>query len=155
VGLPPSPVEFSSHLHFYKLSYSWLLGMCHHSCLFQLACCEGFPLLPFGAQGAPPSLLCVFFVVIVYYSVVFLFCPGWGSVCPGGYAVLAQDCLWEYRMPLSSPCGPRLPKPSGCCHLAVAQGPSWFLCLMWSGEAMHRLEVWRSQSFASSHWFFL
>jgi hypothetical protein len=26
VGLPPSPVEFSSHCHFYKLSRSWLLG---------------------------------------------------------------------------------------------------------------------------------
>jgi hypothetical protein len=31
VGLPPSPVEFSSHFHFYKLSRSWLLGMCCHS----------------------------------------------------------------------------------------------------------------------------
>jgi hypothetical protein len=36
----------------------------------------------FGAQGALPSLLCVFFVVIAYYSVS-LFFPGWGSVCPG------------------------------------------------------------------------
>jgi hypothetical protein len=26
VGLPPSPVEFSSHRCFYKLSHSWLLG---------------------------------------------------------------------------------------------------------------------------------
>jgi hypothetical protein len=26
VGLPPSPVQFSSHLHFHKLSHSWLLG---------------------------------------------------------------------------------------------------------------------------------
>jgi hypothetical protein len=26
VGLPPSPVEFSSNRHFYKLSRSWLLG---------------------------------------------------------------------------------------------------------------------------------
>jgi hypothetical protein len=38
VGLPPSPVEFCSHCHFYKLFYSWLLGVCHHSCLLQLAC---------------------------------------------------------------------------------------------------------------------
>jgi hypothetical protein len=28
VDLPPSPVEFSSHCHFYKLSHSCLLGMC-------------------------------------------------------------------------------------------------------------------------------
>jgi hypothetical protein len=26
VGLPPSPVKFSSHCHFYRLSCSWLLG---------------------------------------------------------------------------------------------------------------------------------
>jgi hypothetical protein len=27
----------------------------------------------------------------------FLFFPGWRSVCPGGYAALAQACLWEYH----------------------------------------------------------
>jgi hypothetical protein len=71
LGLPPSPVEFSSHHHFYKFSRSWLLGMCHHPCLLQLACCEGFPLPSlFSSQGAPPSLLRVFFV-IAYYSVFF------------------------------------------------------------------------------------
>jgi hypothetical protein len=38
---------------------------------------KGFPLPPFGAQGAPPSLLCVFFVVIAYYSVSLFFpCVG-------------------------------------------------------------------------------
>jgi hypothetical protein len=26
----------------------------------------------------------------------FSFFPGWGLVCPGGYADVAQDCLWEY-----------------------------------------------------------
>jgi hypothetical protein len=29
----------------------------------------------------------------------FSFFPGWGSVYPGGYADLAQGCLWEYRIP--------------------------------------------------------
>jgi hypothetical protein len=38
VGLPPSPVEVSSHRHFYKLSCSWLLGVCHGSCLLRPAC---------------------------------------------------------------------------------------------------------------------
>jgi hypothetical protein len=143
-------VEFSSHCHFYKLSHSWLLGRCRHSCLLWLACLFtilwGISSLPlFGAQGAPPSLLCVFFVVIAYFSVFFSFFPGWGSVCSGGYADLAQGCLWEYCMPLSSPCGPHLPKLSGCWCLAAVREPSWFLCLMWSGDAMRRLEVWRSQ----------
>jgi hypothetical protein len=89
VGLPPSPVEFSSHCHFYKLSHSWVLGICHRSCPLQPACCEGFPLPSCGTQGTPPSLPHVFFVVISYYSGFFLFFPGWGLVCPGGYADLA------------------------------------------------------------------
>jgi hypothetical protein len=90
----------------------------------------------FGAQGAPPSLLCVFFVVIAYYSVS-LFFSGWGSVCPGGYADLAQGCLWKYCIPLSSPC-PCLPKLSWHWHLVAAWGSSWFLRLTWSRDAMHR-----------------
>jgi hypothetical protein len=93
--------------------------------LVYLQFCEGFPSPLFSAQGAPPSLLCVFFV-IAYYSVS-LFFPGWGSFCLGGYADLAQGCLWEYRVPLRSPCGLRLPKPSGHWPLAAAWGPSWFL----------------------------
>jgi hypothetical protein len=112
-----------------------------------------FPPLPFGDQGTPPSLLHVFFCCCcLLFS--FSFFPGWGSICPGGYANLAQDCLWEYLMPLSSPCGLRLPKWSGHWHLAVRE-PSLFLCLMWSGNATHGLGVWRSQSFASSQCFFL
>jgi hypothetical protein len=73
VGLPPSPVEFSSHRHFYKFSHSWLLGMCHCSCLLWPGLFiyssrrDSLPL--FGAQGTLPSLLCVFIVVIAYYSV--------------------------------------------------------------------------------------
>jgi hypothetical protein len=77
----------------------------------------------FGTQGTPPSLLHVFIVLIAYYSVS-LFSPSWGSVCPGGYADLAQPCLWEYHVALRSPCGPRLPKLSGLRHLAAAWGPS-------------------------------
>jgi hypothetical protein len=50
----------------------------------------------FSAQGAPPSFQHVLIVLIAYYSVS-LFFPGWRSVCPGGYAALAQACLWENR----------------------------------------------------------
>jgi hypothetical protein len=42
----------------------------------------------------------------------FFFFPRLGSVCPRVYAVLAQGCLWKYRIPLSSPCL-CLPKSSG------------------------------------------
>jgi hypothetical protein len=79
------------------------------------------PLSPLGVLGTPPSLLCVFIVLIAYFSVS-LFFPGCRSVCPGGYADLSQGCLWVYCVLLSSPCGPCLPKPSGCRHLAVAWG---------------------------------
>jgi hypothetical protein len=134
VGLPPSPVEFSSLRHSHKLSCSWLLGMHHCShplwpglaCLFTVL--GGIPLPLFRAQGAPPSFPCVFIVLIAYYPVS-LFSLGGGLVCPGGYADLATGCLWKYLIPLSSPCGPHLPKLSGRWRLA-AQGPSWFLCLM-------------------------
>jgi hypothetical protein len=70
---------------------------------------KGFCSPSFVAQGAPPSLQCVF-ILIAYYSVS-LFFPMWALVCPGGYADLAQGCLWKYHVPLSSPC-PCLPKPS-------------------------------------------
>jgi hypothetical protein len=76
-----------------------------------------------------PCPLCyVSFLLILLIIHFFPFFPGWGSVCPGGYADLAQGCLWEYRVLLSSLCGPRLPKPSGCWLLVVAW-ESWFLHL--------------------------
>jgi hypothetical protein len=159
VGLPSSPVEFSSHRHFYKLSCSWLLGGCCHSCLLQPAYLqfhEGFPFPTLRRSGHPPSLLHVSFVVVVcsgFFSLS-LFFPWVGLVCPESYADLAQGCLREYWMPPSSPCVLNLPKQSGSWHLAVRE-PSWFLHLTWSGDALCRLGVWRSQSFASSQWFFL
>jgi hypothetical protein len=112
VVFPPSPVEFSSHRHFYKLSRSWLLGVCHHSCLLPPAYCEGFP-LPSSLLLRAPGLLamCLFCCYCLLLRFFFLFFPGWGLVCPGGYADLAQGCLWEYCMLLSSPCGLHLPKP--------------------------------------------
>jgi hypothetical protein len=82
--------------------------LCRPACLFQFTLS--------GAEGAPPSLLHVFFFFsAVYYSVWFFssFFPGWGSVCPGGYADLFQGCLWEYCMPLSSPGGLLLPSRIG------------------------------------------
>jgi hypothetical protein len=108
----------------------------------------GLPLPHFGAQGAPPYLPHVFFLLLLIIQFFFFF-PWVGSVWPGGYADLAQGCLWEYRAPLSLPCGLRLPQRFGCWHLA-AREPSWFLHLMQSGNAMHGVGVWRSQSFASS-----
>jgi hypothetical protein len=50
----------------------------------------------FGAQCAPPSFPHVFILLIAYLSVS-LFFSRWRSVFPGGYAALAQACLWEYH----------------------------------------------------------
>jgi hypothetical protein len=52
-------------------------------------------------------LLRVFFLLLllIIQFGFFSFFPGWGLVCPGGYADLAQGCLWEYCMLLSSPAG--------------------------------------------------
>jgi hypothetical protein len=90
VGLPPSPVEFSSHLHFYKLSHSWLLGMCLCSCLLQLACCEEFPLPALRCSGCPTLFAtCLFCCYCLLFRVFFPFFPWWRSVCPGSYVDLA------------------------------------------------------------------
>jgi hypothetical protein len=111
--------------------------------LFIYSSVRDFPSPLFYAQGAPPSLLCVFFV-IAYFSVSFF--PWVGVVCPGGYA---QGCLWE----TPSPCGLCLLQWSGCWHLSVAWEPSWFLHLMW------RCYAWaggvEESNFTSSWWFFL
>jgi hypothetical protein len=96
MGLPHSPVEFSSHRHFYKLSCSWLLGVCCCSCLLQPACCEEFP-LPTSLVLRVPCPLCYVSFLLLLLIIQFFspFFPRWGSICPGGFADLAQDCLWE------------------------------------------------------------
>jgi hypothetical protein len=55
--------------------------------LFIYSSRRDFPSLLFGAQGAPPSLLCVFIVLIAYYSVS-LFSPG------GGWSVQGAMLIW-------------------------------------------------------------
>jgi hypothetical protein len=57
---------------------------------------EGFP-SPNLWRSVRPTL----FPVCLYCSycllLSFSFFPGWRLVCPGGYAALAQACLWEYH----------------------------------------------------------
>jgi hypothetical protein len=57
---------------------------------------KGFP-SPNLRRSVCPTL----FPMCLYCSycllVSFSFFPGWRSVCPGGYAALAQGCLWEYH----------------------------------------------------------
>jgi hypothetical protein len=56
--------------------------------LVYLQFCEGLPLPHFGSQGALPSLLHVFFVVIAYFSVFFLFS------LDGGWSVQGAMLIW-------------------------------------------------------------
>jgi hypothetical protein len=129
VGLPHSPVEFSFHHHFYKLSHSWLLGRGRHSCLLCLACL--FIVLwgvapPLSSALRAPCPLCyVSFFVVVYYSVCFFFSFSLG----GGQPVQGAMLIW-----------PRVVCGSTACRLAhlvvcfcragrsclAAWEPSWF-----------------------------
>jgi hypothetical protein len=54
--------------------------------LVYLQFCEGFPSPLFSTQGAPPSLLCVFYVVTAYYSVS-LFSLGGGRFVQGAMLI--------------------------------------------------------------------
>jgi hypothetical protein len=124
--------------------------MCHHSCLLQPAC-EGFPLPCSSAFSTPRPLATCLFCCYCLSFICFSFFPGWGSVCPGGYADLSQGVLGAaYLLTWWS----ASPKQVRSWRLA-AQQPSWFLCLTWPGDTMRGLEVWRCQSFASSWWYFL
>jgi hypothetical protein len=82
--------------------------------------------------------------------VSFSFFPRWRSVCPGAMLLWPRLICGSTVVPWSSP-GLCLPKPSGRGRL-VARGPFWFLYLMWSGDSLCWLEVWRGQSYASSQW---
>jgi hypothetical protein len=72
-----------------------------------------------GRDSPPPSvlwapfLLCYVSLLFLLLIIQFLFFPRVGVCLSRVYADLVQGCLWEYRIPLSSPCGPHLPKPSG------------------------------------------
>jgi hypothetical protein len=84
-----------------------LLGVCRHSCLLWPAClqfCEWFPSPP-SVLRAPRPLCYRSFCCCLLSLVFFSFFPWCGLVCPGCYADLAQGCLWEYCVPLSSPGG--------------------------------------------------
>jgi hypothetical protein len=85
-----------------------------------------FPTLTLQCSEHPALFaMCLFCCYCLLFS--FSFFPGWRLVCAGGYADLAQGCL--YCIPLNSLCGPHLSKPSGCWHLAAVWEPSWFLHL--------------------------
>jgi hypothetical protein len=143
VGLPPSPVQFSSHHHFMSFPAPdyWVVLPLLPATMFVYSSCGklvfppllwSFPPFPgsFPAPGcwacapaptraSPACPACLFTVPgripfpqssslrepyplshtsLLFLLLIsqFLFFPQVQSVCPGGYAALAQACLWEY-----------------------------------------------------------
>jgi hypothetical protein len=155
----PSPVELSTGQPLLQaFPAPNLLGRGHHSCLLWPAClftvlmCER-PSPLSGALGAGPSLLYVFFVsaacLLFSFGVFKKFFPWVGVSLSRGLADLSQGVLRAaYLLTWWSP-------KQGRSWRLVVQEHSWFLHLMWSGDAVCGLGVWRCWSFASSWWFFL
>jgi hypothetical protein len=115
-------------------------------CMVRLKECPSCSLQSSGRLAL--FVMCLFFFSAACLLIFFLF-PGLGSVCPGGYADLSPGVLHAaYLLPWWSP------KQGRSWHLAVRE-PFWFLHLMWRGDAMCGLGVWRCWSFVSSWWFFL
>jgi hypothetical protein len=102
VGLPSSPVEFSSLRHSHTLSRSWLLGACpcsrqSLSGLPGLSCLGGkIPFPQSSALSAPHPLSCVSLLFLLLIT-QFLFFPRVGGPSVQGLCSLAQACLWEYH----------------------------------------------------------
>jgi hypothetical protein len=57
---------------------------------------EGFP-SPNLRCSVHPTLFPACLICSYCLLLSFSFSPGWRSVCPGGYAAVAQACLWEYH----------------------------------------------------------
>jgi hypothetical protein len=111
---------------------------------------EGFPSPNLWHSGHPtlfPASLYCSYCLLLSFS----FFPRWRSVCPGGYADLAQACLREY----CSTAKLTLSKSSQAVWVRASDSLEALLVspLMWIGDALHQLEVWRGQSFVSS-WLF-
>jgi hypothetical protein len=64
--------------------------------LFIYSSVRDSPPAPLALRVPHPLSYCLYCSYCLLLSFSFFF-PGWGSVCPGGYADLAQGCLWEYR----------------------------------------------------------
>jgi hypothetical protein len=116
--------------------------VCHCLCLLQPACLFTVPweiAPPLPSVLRAPHPLCYMSFFLVAYSVFFFF-PWVGVSLSKGYIDLAQGCLWEYCMPLSSPGGLHLPKMSvweltsgGMGALLVSPFDVKWECYVWAG----------------------
>jgi hypothetical protein len=157
---PPFPLVLSSHSHFYKLSHSKVAGQVmtllpSPASLFIYSSVRDCPSPPLWLSWHP-ALFVIFFLLLLLLCIkliLFSFLPEWESVCPGAMLIWhrvvcgSTTCRFTHLVVCFSRAGTSW-------HLVV-QEPSWFLHLLWSGDAMRGLGVWRSWDFDSSRWFFL
>jgi hypothetical protein len=101
-----------------------------------------------------PHPLCYMSLLLLLITQFLFFFPWVGVGLSRGLCLSGPGLSVEYCVLLISPCGPHLPKLSGRWHLVAAQGPSWFLHLMGSGDTLYRLEVWRGSKFCLFSVFF-
>jgi hypothetical protein len=148
VPLPCSPVEPSSQ-HCYKLSCSKVAGQVlpllpSPASLFIYSSMRDCSSPLFSAQGTLPSLLHVFLLLLLFIIQFFPLFPWVGGQSVQGAMLIC----------------PRVVCGSTACHLAhlmvcfsqadrswhlAAWEPSWFLHLLWNGDAMCGLGVWQCQ----------
>jgi hypothetical protein len=133
MALPPFPVEFSSHCHFYKLSCSKVAGwvpplLPSPARLFIYSSMRDSPLL---RHSGLPALFATyhFCCCCLLFSLGFfsLFSLSAGQSVQGAVLIWLRVVCGSTVCHFSSPCGVCLPKRSGSWRL-VAREPSWFLC---------------------------
>jgi hypothetical protein len=98
--------------------------------LFICSSVKDFPSPPLRCSGRPALFaMCLFHCYCLLFSFnIFFFFPWVGVSLSRGLCWSVPGCLWEYHMPLSSPCGLRLPKWSLNWCLAAAPflwSPTW------------------------------
>jgi hypothetical protein len=153
-----SPVELSSWqllLQAFPLQGCWVGATtpAFSGWLVYLKFHDVFPLHPLRCSGSSALFATCLLLLLFIQFVFLLFSLDGGQYVQGPMLiwprVVCGNTAWclAHLVVCFSPA-------SRSWHLVV-QEPSWFLHLMWSGNAMSRLGVWRSQSFASSWWFFL
>jgi hypothetical protein len=117
--------------------------------LVYLQSCEGFPSPNLWRSVCPtlfPACLYCFYCLLLSFS----FFPqvevglSRGLCCSGPGLSVGVPCTPKLTWSMSS--------QAIWAPMTGGPGPSWFLHLMWSGDSLHWLEVWRGQSYASSQW---
>jgi hypothetical protein len=137
-----------------SLSYPKLPGGSLQTHLLQQAClstvCMDACSTLSRTQGAPPSLLHVFCNSLLFS---FFFCGAEVSLSRGLCWFVPEVAVEVLHAAHLLTCWSVSPKQVRNWHLVV-QEPSWFLCIIWCGEAMCGMVVQGCQIFVSS-WFFL